>query len=69
MKFEGVEVRLGMKNQKHIMVYDSRFLASLEMTAKQKEKKKAFSSGEAAAKRPRLSHVDRVIPNAVRNLL
>ena len=25
------------------MVYDGRFLASLEMTAKQKEKKKAFS--------------------------
>ena len=52
------------------MVYDGRFLASLEMTAKQKEKKKkkAFSSGFAAAKRPRLSHVDRFIPNAVRNL-
>ena len=43
---------LGMKNQKHIMVYEGRFLASLEMTAKQKEKKKALSGGEAAAKRP-----------------
>ena len=37
------------------MVYDGRFLASLEMTAKQKEKKKAFSCDEAAAKRP-VSH-------------
>ena len=58
-----------MKNQKHIMVYDDRFLASLEMTAKQKEKKKAFSGGEAAAKSYRLSQAARVIPNEVRNLL
>jgi len=52
------------------MVYDVRFLASLEMTVKQKEKKNAFSGGEVAAKRHScLSHVTRVIPNAVRNLL
>ena len=63
------KVFVGTKNQKHIMVYDGRFLASLEMTAKKKGKKKAFGGGDAAAKRPRLSHAARVIPNAVRNLL
>ena len=65
-----------MRNKKNIMVRESRFdcvepfgvLSSLEMTAKQKEKEKAFSGGEAAAKRPCLSHAARVIPNAVRNL-
>jgi len=57
-----------MKNKKHIMVCASRFLASLEMTARQKERKKRFSAAKPPKNAP-LYHMSRVIPNAVRNLL
>ena len=49
------------------MVCANRFLASLEMTAKHK-KKKHLAAASPPLNAP-LSHMQHVIPNAVRNLL
>jgi hypothetical protein len=49
-----------MKNKKHIMVCNGRFLASLEKTA--------ISGGFSAANRP-FSHTQRVMSNKVKHLL
>ena len=59
---------LGMKNKKHIMVCVSRFLASLEMTAKFKDREKRLAAAKPPLNAP-FSHMQRVMSTEGRHLL